>query len=710
MVKKLGILGAILILVAAYFIFDLGQFLNFQYLKSQQTRFEVYYAENKFWTTIIYMGLYVIMAMLSLPGATIMTLVGGALFGLVKGTIIVSIASTIGATMAMVNCRYFFRNAFQKKLKPIMKSVNRGVEKEGALYLFMSRLSPIFPFFLVNIAFAKTYISVISFALTSQIGMLPGTLVYVNAGSQLGKLQSMEGILSPNVLMAFGLLGLAPLLFKKIVDFIKNRKAPSFKKPNKYDYNIVVIGAGSGGLVSAYIASAIKAKVAVIEKNKMGGDCLNTGCVPSKALLQSAKMLNYAKRAKEWGFNSTKVDFDFAMIMERIQSIIRKIEPHDSIERYKGLGVDVYEGRAEILDPYRIKVNGKILTTKNIILATGARPLLPQIPGIKKINPLTSDSLWNIRVLPRRLVVVGGGPIGCELSQAFIRFGSQVTLIEGMNHLLLREDQEVGKLIKEKFEAEGMTVLTGHKVETFEEYEGVKIINCLHNGKKVRVEGDEVLIALGRKANVSGFGLEELGIKIRGNGTVDVDEFLRTNIKNIYAVGDVTGPYQFTHFAAHQAWYASVNSLFSPLKKFKADYRVIPWTTFTDPEVSRVGLNEIEAKNLGIKYEVTRYSMKDLDRAITDGETSGFIKVLTPQGKDKILGVTIVGTHSGEILAEFITAMKFGLGLNKILSTIHAYPTFGEANKYVAGNWKKTHAPIKVLSLLRRYHKWRRRS
>ncbi len=708
-IKKLGILGVIIVVVATYFIFDLGQYLNFQYLKSQQLRFQYFYAENRALTTFIYMGLYIVLAMLSLPGATIMTLAGGAVFGLVMGTIIVSIASTTGATLAMINCRYLFRNAFQQKLKPIMKKVNPGVEKDGALFLFMSRLSPVFPFFLVNAAFAKTFINIFTFAWVSQLGMLPGTALFVNAGTQLSKLDSLGGILSPNIILAFVLLGIFPLVSKWNVQWIKNRKnMKSYKKPKSYDYNIVVIGAGSGGLVSAYIAAAVKAKVALIEKHKMGGDCLNTGCVPSKAFIRSAKMLHFAKRAKDWGFDSTKVEYNFANVMERIQNIIKKIEPHDSVERYTELGVNVYEGEAKILDPYRIEINGETLTTKNIVIATGARPLVPPISGIDEVQPLTSDSLWDIRELPKRLAVVGGGPIGCELAQSFARFGSKVTILEGMNRLLVKEDLEVSDAVRTKFEAEGITVLTGHMVEGFRSGGGTKVVTCNCQDEKINIECDEIIMALGRKANVTGFGLEELGVKIRKNGTVETDDFLRTNYPNIFAVGDVTGPYQFTHFAAHQAWYAAVNSLFSPFKKFKTDYRVIPWTTFTDPEVARVGINEQEAKEQGLDFEVTRYGLDDLDRAIADGEDHGFVKVITPTGKDTILGAVIVGSHGGDILTEFVLAMKYGLGLNKILGTIHAYPTIGEANRYLAGNWKKAHAPEGLLNWVKKFHIWRR--
>jgi len=477
---------------------------------------------------------------------------------------------------------------------------------------------------------------------------------------------------------------------------------------SKYDYNTIVIGGGSAGLVSAYIASALKAKVALIEKHKMGGDCLNTGCIPSKALLRSAKILSYAHRAEEYGFNKTTVDFDFAKVMERVQRVISAVAPHDSIERYTKLGVDCIEGTAKIIAPHCVEVNGKILTTRSIIVATGASPLIPSIFGIEKIDYLTSDTVWNLRERPKRLLVLGGGPIGAEMAQAFARLGSKVTIIEMASHLLVREDVEVIEIVTQKFKTEGIKVLTNHKAKSFKIENLQKIITCEYEGRNIDIEFDQIIVALGRQANVTGFGLEELGVKLTPKQTIEADEFMKTNVPSIYVCGDVTGPYQFTHIAAYQAWYAIVNSLLKPFKQFRVDYKVIPWATFTDPEVARVGLNEKDAKAQNIPYEVTKYGIDDLDRAIVDSEAHGFIKILTVPRKDKILGVTIIGTHAGDIIPEFILAMKYGLGLNKILSTIHIYPTLGEANKYAAGIWRKAHVPKLGLKIIEKFNDWRR--
>ncbi|MEA3363806.1 MAG: FAD-dependent oxidoreductase [Thermodesulfobacteriota bacterium] len=706
---KISILAVIVVLMASFFIFDLGQYLTLGYLKSQQQGFNDYYQHNKFSTLLIYFVVYILVTALSLPGAAIMTLAGGALFGLWTAVVVVSFASSIGATLAFLVSRFLLRDWVQGKFGDKLQAINAGVEKEGAFYLFSLRLVPLFPFFVINLVMGLTPLKTSLYYIVSQVGMLAGTFVFVNAGTQLGQLESASGILSPGLLVSFALLGIFPLLAKRTLAIFQARKIfAGYQKPQKFDYNLVVLGAGSGGLVSSYIAAAVKAKVALIEKDKMGGDCLNTGCVPSKALLRSAKMLSYAKRAKEFGFEKTEVEFDFAQVMERVQQKIDQIEPHDSVARYTSLGVEVIEGEAKITSPWTVEVNGTTLTTRSIIIATGAKPFVPPIKGLEQIDYLTSDNLWTLRELPKKLVVLGGGPIGSEMTQAFARLGSHVTQVEMGSRIVGREDPEVGDFIQQKFEEDGIQVLTEHQAQEVRVDSDHKWLVCEHRGEKTEIEFDQLLIAVGRKANVTGFGLEELGVEVAPSGTVVSDPFLRTNFPNILCAGDVTGSYQFTHTAAHQAWYASVNALFGQFKSFKVDYRVIPWCTFTDAEVARVGLNETEAKEQGIPFEITRYGIDDLDRAIADSEDHGWVKILTKPGSDKILGVTIVGTHAGDLLAEYVLAMKYKLGLNKILGTIHTYPTLSEMNKYAAGEWKRAHAPEKVLAWVEKYHTWRR--
>lgn len=490
-----------------------------------------------------------------------------------------------------------------------------------------------------------------------------------------------------------------------------NPKA-QWQKPKKFDCNLLVIGAGSGGLVSAYIAAAVKAKVTLIEKDRMGGDCLNTGCVPSKALIRTAKWVSQLKRFKEYGISQAQAEFNFGDVMERVQSVIKAIEPHDSIERYRNLGVEVVIGEAKIVSPWTVEVTtqGQIRTfaTRAIIIAAGAKPFIPSIPGIELADPLTSDNIWNLRELPNRLLVLGGGPIGSELAQCFARLGCKVILVEMAARLLVREDSDVSEAVMSRFRDEGIDLRMEHIGKGFIVENDENVMLAEHNGQTVRIPFDRILCAIGRSANVSGYGLEELGIELSPRKTIATNVFQETNYPNIYAVGDVTGPYQFTHTAAHQAWYAAVNALLKPFKKFRTDYSVIPWSTFTDPEVARVGLNEQDADELHIQYEVVKYYIADLDRAIADNEAHGFVKVLTKPGKDKILGVTIVGEHAGDLLAEYVLAMKYGIGLNKILSTIHIYPTMAEANKYAAGEWKRAHAPSYLYPWLKRFHAWRR--
>lgn len=716
MSRSKSLLFMIIVLsVGSFYLFDLGQYFTLDFFKFQQAKIELYYEAQPGQTMLVYFLVYIAVTALSLPGAALMTLVGGAMFGVVIGTLVVSFASSIGATLAFLASRFLFRDVVQNKFGGHLNVINSGVEKDGAFYLFTLRLVPAFPFFVINLVMGLTPIRTLTFYLVSQIGMLAGTIVFVNAGTQIAKIESLSGILSPGLILSFVVLGFFPLVAKKWVAAIKARKLlRKFKKPKTFDYNVVAIGAGSAGLVTAYIAAAVKAKVALIEKHRMGGDCLNTGCVPSKALIRSAKFLNHVNRAEEFGIRSATADFEFADVMERVQRVIRKVEPHDSVERYSELGVDCIQGEAKITSPYTVEVNGEVLTTRNIVIATGARPLVPPIEGIDRVGYLTSDTLWNLRNLPEHLLVLGGGPIGCELVQAFARFGSQVTQLEMLPRILIREDPEISALVMERFKTEGIDVRVEHKAVRFAVEGNRKILICErlgeHQGKEVRFEFDEVLIAVGRAANTQGFGLEELDIPLTPTRTIETNQYLQTLYPNIFACGDVTGPYQFTHTASHQAWYASVNALFRGFHKFAVDYSVIPWATFTDPEVARVGLNELEANEKGVAYEVTSYGIDDLDRAIADEEAHGIVKVLTVPGKDRILGVTIVGEHAGDLIAEYVAAMRHQFGLNKILGTIHIYPTLVEANKYTAGNWKRAHAPLGMLRWAERYHAWRRKS
>jgi len=706
---KLLVAVLIVALVAAFFAFDLKRYVSMEYFESQRAAIQAYFQAEPVKAGAVYFLVYVLVTGLSLPGAAILTLVGGAIFGLVWGVIIVSFASTLGASLAFLASRYVLRDWVQEKFGDKLKAIDAGIEREGAFYLFAMRLVPAFPFFAINLLMGLTRMPLRTYYGVSQLGMLAGTIVYVYAGTQLGQFK-----VSPGLVLAFVLLGIFPLVAKKVLEAFKARRvyAP-WRRPASYDNNIVVIGGGSAGLVTAYIGAAVKAKVTLVEKHRMGGDCLNTGCVPSKALIRTAKLVSQIRRSKHYGIRSASADFDFAEVMQRVQDVIAKVEPHDSAERYAKLGVDCVQGSATITSPWTVDValagGGKrTLTTKSIVIAAGGRPFVPPIPGLREANPLTSDTVWDLRRLPARLVVLGGGPIGCELAQAFARLGAKVTQVEMLPRLLAREDPEFSQRLAERFRSEGIEVLVGHKAKEVRAAGAAKAIVVEHEGREKTIECDEILCAVGRAANTEGYGLEALGIPVTRGRTVEVNEFLQTRYPNIYACGDVAGPYQFTHTASHMAWYCAVNALFGRFRKFRVDYSVVPWATFTDPEVARVGLSETEAREKGIAYSVSTYGIDDLDRAIADGEAEGLVKVLTQPGTDRILGAAIMGEHAADILAEYVAAMRHGFGMSKILGTIHTYPTLSEANKFAAGAWKRQTVTQGQMALVAAFNAWMR--
>ncbi|KGK01589.1 MULTISPECIES: FAD-dependent oxidoreductase [Pseudoalteromonas] len=716
MIKKL-----LLVLIAAagigmFFHFNLHQLLTLDGLKGSMDQFNQYKAQSPLLVIGGFFLLYVVVTALSLPGAAILTLAAGALFGLVEGLLVASFASTIGATLAFLVSRYLLRDTIKKRFPERLAAIDKGVDKEGAFYLFTLRLVPVFPFFLINLLMGLTAIKSWTFYWVSQIGMLAGTFVFVNAGTQLAQIERLSGILSLDLILSFALLGVFPLIAKAILNVFKKRRVyKNYTKPKKFDRNMIVIGAGAGGLVTSYIAAAVKAKVTLIEAGEMGGDCLNTGCVPSKAIIKSAKIAQQIRHGENYGLENTTPQFSFKKVMARVRQVIADIAPHDSIERYTNLGVEVLKGYGKLIDPWTVEIklndgSTQTLTARTLVIATGARPFVPPLPGIEETGYVTSDTLWSkfaeLDEAPKKLVVLGGGPIGCELAQSFARLGSSVTQVEMTQRVMIKEDVEVSAFAHQSLTDSGVNILTSHQALRCEAREGKKYLVVKHNDTEIDIEYDELLCAVGRSARLKGYGLEELGIET--NRTIVTNDYLETLYPNIFAAGDIVGPYQFTHVAAHQGWYAAVNGLFGHFKKFKVDYRVIPWTTFIDPEVARVGLNEQEAIDKGIDYEITRFEFEELDRAITESANNGFIKVITPKGKDKILGVTVVSEHAGDLIAEFVLAMKHGLGLNKILGTIHSYPTWAEGNKYAAGEWKRNHAPQTVLNMLEKYHAWRR--
>jgi pyruvate/2-oxoglutarate dehydrogenase complex dihydrolipoamide dehydrogenase (E3) component/uncharacterized membrane protein YdjX (TVP38/TMEM64 family) len=701
---KSALVVLIALIIGAYFVLDGQQYLSLEL-------FQQYYQQQPLIFALIYFVIYVLATSLSLPGAALLTIMGGMIFGLWVGVLLVSFASTLGATAAFLMSRFVLRDWVQAKFSNYLTAVNAGVEKDGALYLFSLRLIPLFPFWIINLVMGLMPIKVRTYYWVSQLGMLAGTFVFVNAGASLGAIDELStaGILTPKVLLSFALLAVFPFIARYVLAGLQQRRAlTGFKRPKTFNANLLVIGAGSAGLVSAYIAATVRAKVILIEKASMGGDCLNTGCVPSKALIRAAKSVRDIEKANNFGIKVGVPEVDFGAVMARVQDVISEIEPHDSVERFTRLGVDCVAGQARIISPWQVEVDGRQLSAEKIVLATGASPIIPPIPGLADTDPLTSENLWQLQTLPKRLLIMGGGAIGCEMAQAFQRLGAQVILVDAMPQLLPREDADMVARVTKTLLDEGVQIITNGEITAFTAQgpEHCAFISG-SDGNQLTVEFNRVLVAVGRRANTSGFGLEELGVATNDNGTVAVDQFLRTSCPTIFAAGDVAGPYQLTHAAGHQAWFAGVNALFGQFKKFAVDYRVMPQVIFIDPQFARVGLNELEASEQGIEVEVTVYDLSDLDRAIADGDANGMVKVLTAAGTDRILGAAIIGPQAGELITEYVTAMKYNFGLNKILATIHSYPTLSEANKYVAGEWKRKHVPEWLLHWVAKYYRWK---
>ncbi|MDW5376981.1 FAD-dependent oxidoreductase [Halomonas sp. HP20-15] len=708
--ERWWILATIVVVIALFFASGAHEAFTLANIKAQQAQLQAWFEARPLTVASGFFAIYVAMAALSLPGAVLLTLLAGALFGLGWGLLIVSFASSLGATLAFLSARWLIREPVERRFSRQLAGINRGIRQEGPFYLFTLRLVPVFPFFVINLVMGLTRMRAVTFYWVSQLGMLPGTLIFVNAGRELGELERVGGILSPGLVASFVVLGLFPLLARRLVDWLKRRRAArEYRKPRRFDYDIVVIGAGSAGLVASYIGAAVNARVALIERERMGGDCLNTGCVPSKALIHAARRAQAIRDAGSLGIEVGEPRIDFAQVMGHVHTAIANVAPHDSAERYAGLGVDVISGEAGLDDPWRVRVGDRVLTTRHVVVATGARPRVPALPGLDSVPVLTSQTLWRLESLPERLVVLGGGPIGCELAQAFARLGSRVTLVQRGEQLLPREDADIVAPLAERLAREGVTLHLNSQALCVASDAAGHRLSVAQDDSTQQLPFSHLLVAVGREANVEGLGLEALGIEVTERGTLAVDGTLRSVYPNIWACGDVAGPYQLTHASAHQAWHATVNALFGEFRRFTVNYRNMPAVTFTQPEVARVGLNEREAGAQGIAYEVTRYAFAELDRAIAEGETEGFIKVLTVPGKDRILGASLVGHAAGEVLAEFTLAMTHGIGLNKLLGTIHPYPTYGEAAKASAGLWKNAHKPQRVLGWLARYFAWRRR-
>ncbi len=650
-----------------------------------------------------YFAAYVAFAALSLPGAWAMSVAGGALFGAWLGAPLVSLSSTVGATVAMLAARYLFRDAVAVRFPDFVARVDRGVARDGARWLFAARLTPVIPFFAVNLAAGLTGMRTATFALITMIGAAPFAILYALAGAEAATIERPADLLSPRLLGILFALAAAPFAAKGFGAWRAGRaRLAAWPRPKRFDVNLVVIGAGSAGLVAAYVAAAARARVALIEERRMGGDCLNTGCVPSKALIRAARLAHEGADAARFGL-AGRLEPDFAAVMARVRTVVAEVAPHDSAERYRGLGAEVIEGRATVVDPWTVDVDGRRLTARRIVVATGAEPVLPPVPGLADVKPLTSETVWDLTERPARLLVVGGGAIGCELAQSFARLGSAVTMVEGAPRVLPREDEEVSAAMRQALKADGVAVFEGVAVAAFARADGA-FRATLADGRPIPF--DRVLVAVGRRPRTRGFGLEALGLL--DDGRLVVDGRLRTRLPTIYAAGDVVGKLQFTHAAGQYGARAALNALLAPLGRAKAGLPAFPFVVYTDPEIARVGLNETEASERGVRYEVTRHALSEFDRAIVDGATGGFVKVLTVPGKDRILGATIVGAHAGDVLGEFTLAMRHGLGLKAIFATIHSYPGWGDAARATAAEWRRAHTPAWTLQLAERLFRWLR--
>ena len=703
----------LLIIAAIFFMadwFDLSQHLTLSQLKHHQLYLHSLVQDFPVQSVVIYFIAYIVMAGLALPGALIFTLAGGALFGLAAGVILVSFASTLGALASFLVARFFLHDFVQTRYQQRLTVINQKIQQQGATYLLFLRLVPAFPFFMVNLLMALTPISARTYYIVSQIGMLPATFIFVNAGTELAKISSVDDILSIPLLLSLLLLACLPFISKQLAKRVSCwRLYKSWQRPKKFDYHTIVIGGGAAGLVAAYTTQTLQGKVALIEKHQMGGDCLNTGCVPSKSILRTAKFIHDIGQHSNYGVQQAEFKLQFQQVMQRVREKISTIAPKDSIKRYNDMGVDCFQAHAQLLSPWQVEAvseNSKItISAKNIILAGGATPNVPTIPGLENINYYTSDNIWHLDHLPEKLLIIGAGPIGCELGQAFVRLGAKVTMINRNERILTNEDAQAAHALQYALQQDGVKILNNfNPLKIDDNSKNFSLMGEQHN-EILHIAFSHCLIATGRKPSL--LGCEALDIETNSHGQVITNDKQQTNYPNIYACGDITSPLQYTHSASHQAWYAAFNALFRPFKQFNCQLNHIPRAIYTDPEVASLGISEQQAIQKNIPHEISYFAMDDVDRAITDEATTGFIKVITRRNNDKILGVCIVGEHSSELIAEFVLAKTHNLGLNKILQTVHLYPTRGEINRLVAGQWRQKKFTAYQRKLLKLFQNWR---
>lgn len=705
---------AVIAWLFAYFTFDLGQYFTLAYFRSQHAAIHAQYAEQPWYAALVFIVIYIPVAATSLPGGALMTLAAGAFFGALWGTVVISIASTIAATITFLGSRFWFRDLIQNKFSDSLRLINSGIERDGALYLFLIRLTPLFPFFVVNVVMGLTPIPTLTFIWVSQIGMIPVTAILVNAGTEVAALDDLSGLLSPGLVASLIFCGVLPLLGRKLAAYLRSRRLlRRYAKPKQFDCNLICLGGSKAAIVAANAAASMKAKVMLIAPPTKPDGALVSGDALSKELVRCAQFLFETHRAHQRGIRSVRTSCDLADLVAEVQRRIADQQRY-AAEWCSKHGITCISGEPMIVSPYAVKVRDRTLTTRSIVIATGSRMSIPIIAGIEKTNYYTADTLLALRVPPRRLLVVGGGSSGCELAQLFARLGSQVTLIETQQRLLASEDADVSELLLCQFQREGIDVRLGCLAQEFTVTEDRKALLYSRTGgaqrTPERVEFDELIVACGRIADTHDIGLEALGISVGDDGTVDVDEHLQTVYPNIYACGDVAAPFRFSHGAMSEASYAAFNALFR-LKRYKVNYSLMPWSALTDPEIARIGINEQEAATRAITHETAQYSYDESpDRLTATHEGEGLIKALTVPGKDKILGVTIVGPNASQLIAEFALAMAHGIGLSKMRATRHPYTGMGGVQRQatVPGWAMSGQEPIWLSRTLERFHTWQR--
>lgn len=702
------------------------------------------------WGPVIFVGLYVVATVLFVPGS-LLTLGAGAVFGVALGSVCVSISATLGATAAFLVGRYLARDAIARKIEKHEKfaTIDRAVADEGWKIVLLTRLSPVFPFTLLNYAFGLTRVKLSHYVLASWIGMIPGTVMYVYLGSLVNvgaghrqrttgewvlygvgllatvtvtvfvtrlarralakKIGSTETVQSSKEIMS---VPSAPVLVRPAdahnARLVSNVHPPDWQNPSPAPcYNLVVIGAGTAGLVTAAGAAGLGAKVALVEKSLLGGDCLNVGCVPSKAVIRSGRAVFDAKEAGPFGVRVGKpVEIDFSAVMERMRKLRADLSPHDSAQRFANLGVDVFLGEARFASPDTVEVAGQTLRFKRAVIATGARAVEPPILGLAEAGYLTNETVFNLTQRPARLAVIGGGPIGCELAQAFQRLGSQVSLLHKNAHLLDREDMEAAALVQKAFIREGVALHLNATITRVERSAGGKLVYYEAQGKEETLAVDEILAGAGRAPNIEGLNLEAAGVRYDRRKGVLVNDCLQTSNPHIYGAGDVCLAWKFTHAADFSARIVIQNALF--LGRKKASTLTMPWCTYTDPEIAHVGLYERDARERGVEVDTYVREFKEVDRAVLDGEEDGFVKFHVKKGHDEILGATIVARHAGEMISEISVAMAARIGLGKLASVIHPYPTQAEALRQCGDAYNRTRLTPTVKKWMGRWLAWQR--